>query len=131
MHQIKYVFLIDDENIFNFINKEIIKMGEFAQKVSSYCNANKALEELRELQKSGKNGFPEVIFLDINMPSMDGWEFMEEFEKFPKEMLNKCNVYMLTSSIDPTEIERSKSFSSLKDFITKPLTAEILKTIAV
>lgn len=131
MDQIKNVLLIDDEHLFNFINKEIIKMETFAGTVNSHMNAKKALQELKTLSECGSLGFPEVIFLDINMPVMDGWEFLQEFEKLPEPVISKCKVYILSSSIDPSDVEKSKSYKSVKDFFSKPLTPKILESISL
>ena len=129
MEPINSVLLIDDDNIFNFLNKKIIEYENFALKVSSHVNPGKALEELRRLSISGNGEFPEMIFLDINMPVMDGWEFLEEFEKFPENVLEKCKVFILSSSIDPSDIEKSKTYKTVKDFFSKPLSPEILHTL--
>jgi CheY-like chemotaxis protein len=129
MKPINSVLLIDDDNIFNFLNKKIIEYENFARKVSSQVNPGKALEELRQLYQSENEKFPEMIFLDINMPVMDGWEFLEEFEKFPENILEKCKVFILSSSIDPRDIEKSKTYKTVKDFISKPLSPEILHTL--
>lgn len=64
----------------------IVLHGNFADKVSSYSNAKKALEELILLCEAGEKDFPDVIFLDINMPVMDEWEFLDEFEKLPEQI---------------------------------------------
>ncbi len=105
-------------------------MENFAENVNSHCFPEKALEELVALSESGGKEFPDIIFLDINMPRMDGWEFLQEFEKLPDTILNKCSVYMLTSSIDPNDIEKSKTYKTVKNFFSKPLTPEIFETFS-
>ena len=130
MLQLKHIMLIDDDNIFNFLNKQIIKIDNFAEKVSSHINAVNALEELKKFSESNSECFPDLIFLDINMPVMDGWQFLEEFEKLPDRCISKCKVYMLSSSIDPEDIEKSRTFKTVKDFISKPLTEETLASMA-
>lgn len=129
MAHIENVLLIDDDNIFNFINKKIITMENFAQKVSSHTNGNKALADLKKICDAGGTGFPDIIFLDINMPHMDGWEFLDEFEKMPENCIEKSKVYMLTSSIDPNDIEKSKTYKTVKDFISKPLSEQTLANL--
>lgn len=128
MGQVKNILLIDDDNIFNFLNKQIIMMDHFAESVHSHVNAVSALEELSS-QCKADGEFPDIIFLDINMPVMDGWEFLEEFEKLPQKFPERCKIYMLSSSIDPNDIEKSKAYKSVKDFISKPLSEEILRAI--
>ena len=127
---VKNVVLIDDDNIFNFINKKIISMTDFAEDVSSYSNAVRAIEDLWRISNTGEKSFPDVIFLDINMPVMDGWEFLDEFEKLPIAARKDCIIYMLTSSIDPSDIEKARSYKSVKNFISKPLSEEILMTLS-
>src|SRR6185295_17510751 len=99
MQQANSVLLIDDDSIFNMISTKIIQVAKFAPKVNSYLDGTAALEELKHIIKTNPNEFPDVIFLDINMPEMDGWEFLDEFKKFPEFILKKCKVFMLTSSI--------------------------------
>jgi CheY-like chemotaxis protein len=67
--------------------------------------------------------------LDINMPVMDGWEFLDEFNLLPKDALKECSVIMHTSSIDPRDIERAKTYSVVIDYITKPLTIQAMSKI--
>lgn len=129
MNQVNSILLIDDDNIFNFLNKTIILKGNFARNVNSFCHTQKALDYLWELWDSGNEKFPEIIFLDINMRDMDGWEFLKKFEAFPESALEDCHVFMLTSSIDKNDIEISKSFRTVMDFISKPLSTEILKKL--
>jgi len=129
MQQANSVLLIDDDSIFNMISTKIIQVAKFAPKVNSYLDGTAALEELKHIIKTNPNEFPDVIFLDINMPEMDGWEFLDEFKKFPEFILKKCKVFMLTSSIDDQDIKKSKSYQIVYDFISKPLSFSKLETL--
>jgi CheY-like chemotaxis protein len=133
---INKVLLIDDDSIFNFLNKKIIELSRFAPDVSCYTDPKEALDELKRLSLTGENSFPDknfpdIIFLDINMQDMDGWEFLDEYEKLPESSKQKCRVFMLSSSIDPSDIEKAKTYRSVKDFISKPLSEEILNLITL
>lgn len=125
---IRSIILIDDDPIANMISTRIIERN-FTLKVAAFTNATEALQLLKEGQHSGPESFPAVIFLDINMPHMDGWEFLEEFQKLQTDVLTKCRVIMLTSSIDREDIQKSKTYHCVNDFISKPLTQDKLRTV--
>jgi PAS domain S-box-containing protein len=127
--KIKTVFLIDDDPIVNIISKKIIEKAEFAEKIEIYTNAGNALKELEEKFKANVNDLPQIVFLDINMPGTNGWDFLDEFEKMCDEIKKNCKVYMLTSSIDPSDVKKSQSYETVKDFIVKPLTKEKLEKL--
>lgn len=124
----KRILLVDDDQITNFINTKLITR-EFNLNVTAYTNAQEALTYLRGLTTSTPEDMPNVIFLDINMPIMDGWEFLELFQKFSESVLNACKVIMLTSSIDAEDIEKSKKYRTVKDFVSKPLTSEKIRSL--
>lgn len=126
----RHILLIDDDDINNLINTKIIKMN-YDLTVSAYTNAKIALSQLSQWIENSPDQFPHSVFLDINMPIMDGWEFLDEFQKFPIEVVSSCKVYMLTSSIDIDDIEKAKSYNAVCDFISKPLTAEKLTRLAI
>ncbi len=129
MQQINHVLLIDDDPIFNIISKSLVKRAEFSPEVSTCSDANGALEELRTRVRVNYEEFPDVIFLDLDMPKMDGWAFLEEFQKFPEWSVKKCRVFILSSSIRLHDVEKSRSYKAVHDFISKPLTIDKLETI--
>jgi CheY-like chemotaxis protein len=123
------IFLIDDDGLVNFLNQEIIRDAYPEKKVRSFENALDALETLKKIAELPNSKLPQLILLDINMPVMDGWEFLEAFRQLPKTIIQDCKVVMHTSSIDPRDIEKAKTFSSVTDYITKPLTPHTLSQI--
>ncbi len=127
--KVKNIYLIDDDAIVNIISKKTFEKSGIDAKLNVHQNAIKALEELKILSEIDMNNFPEMIFLDINMPEMNGWEFLDGFENFTAEVKKNCSVYMLTSSIDPSDIKRSYTYKTVKDFISKPLTKDKLKKL--
>jgi CheY-like chemotaxis protein len=117
--------LIDDDTVSNFFNKRLVLSNRFAKELKIYNYANIALEELRKLLPDSPE-FPDIILLDIKMPYMDGWQFLEEFKKFPEAVLSKCKLFMFSSSEDPKDIEKSKTYDIVNGFISKPLTYDKL-----
>ena len=128
MEKHKRIALIDDDPIINLIHTKIITKGTDFQ-VMVYTNAQKAVEQFSSWLESQPDQLPDVIFLDINMPIMDGWEFLDAFQKMPAVILERCKVFMLTSSINSEDIEKSRHYKSVYDFISKPLTPEKLSTM--
>ena len=126
--QYKRIALIDDDPIINLINTKIITKSTDHQ-VVTYTNAQLAVEQFGVWLNSEPDLLPDVIFLDINMPVMDGWEFLEAFQNIPAASRDHCKVFMLTSSINNQDIEKSKSYKTVLDFISKPLTAEKLRVM--
>lgn len=126
MKTIKHTFLVDDDAVNNLINTKVILQSKLAIKISSFTCAKEALSKLKQIGESAPDEFPQLIFLDINMPEMNGWAFLEEFMRFPNSLLQRCNVVMLTSSIDLFDIKRSKTHSIVIDYIIKPLNTKFL-----
>jgi len=106
----KKVLLIDDDPINNYVNKRLILRLFSVAEITEFLDAVSALEYL-------KTNTPELIFLDINMPEMDGWQFLEEYRNYP----NRTKVVILTSSIDPSDRMRSEQFDFVEGFFVKPL----------
>lgn len=112
--------LIDDDHVINFINARVLRLLFPGSRVKSFISAEKALNYLKEFDNLGKK----LVFIDLNMPSFDGWDFLEAYRHLPV----KSPVYILTSSINPKDIERSTQFSEVVKFLTKPLSANLLES---
>lgn len=118
------ILLIDDNEHDNFLHERTINKLCCAKKVVTLEKATDALEYLK-----GGNPKPDLIFLDINMPGMNGWEFLTHYEQLEEELQGKVVVVMLTTSVNPREEERSKNVNAVRDFINKPLTAEVIEDV--
>ena len=119
----KKVFLIDDDDIFVFLTKKTILKVTTDIEVEVFSDGFQAITHLKNIYDE-KERLPDVIFLDLNMPVMDGWEFLEEYQDLYQSFARKTELYIVSSSISPHEMERSKNISSVADFIIKPLVKE-------
>tara|TARA_B110000902_G_scaffold239164_1_gene287632 strand:- start:58 stop:435 length:378 start_codon:yes stop_codon:yes gene_type:complete len=122
----KHVLLIDDNEIDSYIAQYIIVKNKMPQKISVKSSAIEALEFLAILKKNEEE-FPDYIFLDIQMPEMNGFEFLEEFNKISEVFIAHCSVIMLTSSSDDRDRQHSFQYPFVKKFITKPLSLDLLE----
>jgi len=120
--------LVDDNDTDNFISKRIIEITRFATRVEVKGSGKAALDYLRENQDTPEN-LPSLIFLDINMPIVDGFVFLYEFEKFSEVVRNKCKVIILSSSDNKRDIDKIVNNNHVIKFITKPLTEVALDEI--
>jgi CheY-like chemotaxis protein len=126
------ILCVDDDPITLMLCKKVILKSEFSNQIEIAKNGKEALNYFDSLinEKVEKNAFPELIFLDLNMPVMDGWEFLEEFNKNKyKNLFNKTKIIILSSTVDPKDINKSKNYSIVINFIAKPITKEILQNI--
>jgi CheY-like chemotaxis protein len=121
------VLLIDDTELDNFINREMIRRYGFAQQVFVCSSGKSALEFLNNLVVLGNAAlFPELIFVDINMPLMDGFQFIEQFRRI-SDSVGSPRIAILTSSLSNIDRERADKLSPSVQFLNKPLTIESLK----
>ncbi len=119
-NKLNCVLLIDDDKTTNTLNEMVIRKSGLAHEVKAVKNGIEALKYL----KSGENGNhpkPDLVFLDINMPGMDGWEFMEEYYKLEEKYQANVIVVMLTTSLNPDDREKALELTGLDDFMNKPL----------
>ncbi|MCX6296138.1 MAG: response regulator [Bacteroidetes bacterium] len=125
----KTVMIIDDNEIDNFINEKMIKSCCFSENVYTNTGTNSALDffkNLSILQNLPSELIPSYIFLDINMPILDGFHFLEEFENLPYGFIKNIKIVMLTTSLNPSDVERTKPYKSVVGYLYKPLIQEDL-----
>ena len=118
-------FLIDDDESTNFLNKHLLKKTYKVSDVKIFQMAKQAMDYLYKLSADDEK-FPELIFLDINMPGLDGWTFVNEFNKLTLLKEQKTIIIMLSTSINPSDYERSESHPAVSEIMTKPLDPEKL-----
>ncbi|KAA1243996.1 response regulator [Aquimarina sp. RZ0] len=120
--------LIDDDKATNFFNKYLLMKHDAFKNVTVVQGVKDALEYLQSLDNQ-LNLKPELIFLDINMPCMNGWDFLEEFAKLKEEIIDNIKVVMLSTSNDPNDLKKASNNKYVNDFINKPLTYSIIDKI--
>ena len=126
------VMLIDDNELDNFINEKTLEANLFAKKIYSSTSGKSALEFLNNIVTMGDQFaelYPQVIFIDINMPMMDGFQFIDYFKKESEKQLQKPKLVLLTSSVYNEDREKAKSISKDIVFLNKPLTKEMLDSL--
>lgn len=124
------ILLVDDDSINNFINIKILRKIGASEKVKTALNGQEALEYIKEFCQATELCCPDLIFLDINMPVMNGFEFLEAYRHL--KLGNKCKVkiVVLTTSTNPSDLDRIRDLG-ITDFLSKPLTEEkVLKYLS-
>lgn len=119
------VLLIDDDRPTNYLNKRILSLSNPESQVMSVLNGYEALEYLRKVEEN-KASKPELIFLDINMPAMNGWEFLEEYGKLDHSLTGDIKIFMLSTTSNELDIEKGLIHRFVLDFIKKPLSKDVL-----
>lgn len=123
MKKLDTILLIDDDPATNFLHKYVLEKESCAENIISFQNAEEAIEYIKKTIEKGFH-FPELIFLDINMPRMNGWEFIEAYNKISKQNKISKIVVMLTTSLDTRDREKAESIKEINEFLSKPLTPE-------
>jgi len=124
----KTICIIDDEDINQFIVKTIIKNIDTEIKILSYNNGEDAILALNELIIADEN-MPDIILLDINMPVMNGWEFLDEFIKIKSQISKNIDIYIVSSSSAPEDKNKAKTYKEINGYLCRPIEPIILKDI--
>ncbi len=114
------ILLIDDSDVDNFINKAIISKEDNISQITTMTSGREALNHLSSIIDNTE-AYPDVIFLDIKMPGMSGFEFLNEYVTLSDSLTDHCKIYILSSSLDNLDSEKGKEYSVVKKHLTKPL----------
>ena len=119
----KSIYIIDDDKLFVFLTKKSIEEILADTEIIEFGDGQSAIDYLKEIADKADQ-LPDIIFLDLSMPIMDGWEFLKEYIQLEPRLEKKIKLYVFSSSISPHDIERAKHIGSVTDFIIKPLSKE-------
>lgn len=122
------VFVVDDDDIYQFTIGITLKNISAVNNIRSFSDGAKALEHLLTHQNTNDE-LPDIILLDINMPVMDGFQFMEEFTELLPKISKNIKVYMVSSSMDPKDIKKVERIEAISDYLIKPVNANQIKEI--
>jgi CheY-like chemotaxis protein len=127
---IKTVFLIDDDPMSNMIHQSLLKKHHWQATTSVFENGPAALQALQAAAAGPPGLFPEVILLDVEMPVYDGWDFMADYRQLPPQYTSRCLLYLLSSSINSSDIRKAQTYPLVQSYLTKPLTLANLNQIS-
>ncbi|WBA42504.1 response regulator [Hymenobacter canadensis] len=117
-------FLIDDDSLSNYLTETLLKMEDFSSDIRTFEAADEALAEL--LQEPEQ---PRVVFLDLNMPLMNGWEFLDALAPYQGRLQGNCRIYILTSSLALADLNRSRHYDLVAGLIHKPIDSGEIRAI--
>lgn len=122
------VAVVDDDEIFQMIACRMLELCAPQFEIKKFFNGEEILKHLK-LNLTNTQAIPDIILLDINMPMMDGWMFMDEFARLKDQINKSVKIYMVSSSIDPKDVDRANRNPSIMEYICKPITADLVKRI--
>lgn len=124
------LIVIDDEPIQHFIMGKMLTLYvSTATDDITYSDNGVEVLEFLDTNRNNFANLPDIIFLDLNMPIMNGWDFLEQFKSIQKTIIKPILIYVISSSIDPVDISKSRRYLSVKDYIIKPMTKLALQKI--
>jgi CheY-like chemotaxis protein len=129
MKKLNCILLVDDDEPTNFLNKMILEDVNCAETIEVAESGQSALSYLENVSESGNPSSPDLIFLDINMPAMNGWEFLEKYSTLDQQRKANVVIVMLTTSLNPDDRAKTSRMPDVSGFETKPLTSEKVQSI--
>lgn len=124
----KTVCVIDDDEIYQFLCRKTMETTQRTKKIMIFSNGKDAIDFFCDNKKSSDN-LPDVIFLDLDMPVMDGWQFLDEFLPLKTNIEKQIIIYIVTSSEHPVDISKAKDISEVKGYVIKPITVDSFNNI--
>lgn len=109
--------------------KKVMERVEFASEINTLQNGEEAIKQFEDYEKIDTKNAPDMVFIDLNMPVMNGWEFLDEYFKREYHKKFKTHFIVLCSTIDPKDVEKSKLYSMVVDFLSKPITKTMLEEL--
>ncbi len=128
MNKISTACIIDDDPIIIYGTKRMMQELQFSDRILVFNNGKDAIDAFLDMIRNGED-FPEVIFLDLNMPVMNGWEFLDNFIRLPSINIDQTSINIISSSIDPRDHERVKEYSQVHAYILKPVSQRDLRMV--
>ncbi len=126
MRKIELACIVEDDPMHLFLTKKHIELTGLVEKILVCKNGKDAYDTLKALFVNSEN-LPQIIFLDLNMPVWDGWQFLDEFTKIP--VTQKITIYILTSSVHEEDLKRAETYSLTRNYLVKPISPEQMKTL--
>mgnify|MGYP000427090715 CR=1 FL=1 len=124
------ICIIDDDDIYQYAFKRALGNVKIQKKILTFSDGEEALDFMVD-NVGNASDLPDIIFLDINMPIIDGFQFMEEYVKIKPRVGKKITIYMVSSSVNPEDLNRAKSISEISDYIVKPVEVSKLSELLV
>lgn len=128
MNQQLNLYVIDDDPVFKLIARKLLERYSIISSLFFYSNGEEGIHAVRQSLETGKS-VPNIILLDIEMPVMDGWEFMNEYIKINSSLRDDIEIHIVSSSISENDRRIAASYAEIKSFIVKPLTIETINKI--
>lgn len=117
------ICLVDDDQIYQFTARKVLESINPENKILAFYNGEQAIDYLKSMLNN-QSELPDVLFLDINMPVMDGWQFLEAYKSILPQLDKPLIIYMVSSSVNEQDIEKSKEYGTVADYIMKPVQRE-------
>ncbi len=114
------IAVVDDDTVYQFTASRTLKAAKLTDQILQFPNGQEALKFLTN-NSGDATKLPDIIFLDINMPVTDGWMFLDEFKKLKAEFAKEMRIYMVSSSIDPRDLNRARANTEVSDYVEKPI----------
>ncbi len=126
--KVQKAFIIDDDEVYIYAIKRLIKIQNLCEELFVFTDGQQAVDYLFEHKDDG-TPMPDLILIDVNMPVLDGWGFIEEFQKIDSNLTKNTKLFMVSSSIDPRDVKKAKAIPMIIKYIFKPITFEELKEV--